>query len=418
MGSSQVNPNLSSTDLSNVNYGHKGASYRYQKPHLTGFSSFQMPPTPPFSNASTPVKETDSFVFGSQQGQYSKWLPPVDIKIVGLCLAWYFCSIISNNSTKSILRDFRYPITLTQCQFILNSTFCVVLFSVLLRMRRNGSQSKIDRYFPVGSIPNMHEVSSLRTFITPTTLIITTTLSMGIFQFIGHLSSHKATSIIPVSMVHTIKALSPLTTVLINRFVFGAKLKMVTYVSMIPLIAGIMLTCYNPSHLKNDQLYYKTGIAYAFLSMLIFVIQNISAKKSLTYTEKSKQLPLSKESNSKKLDKLTILLFCSVIGFAFTLPVYCFLEFRNPQFSLFQLTSYTTSLIILNGFSHFMQSLLAFQILGSISPINYSIANLMKKIIIIVVSFIWERQSISSNQSYGLILTILGLYCYDKWGAK
>ena len=152
--------------------------------------------------------------------------------------------------------------------------------------------------------------------------------------------------------------------------------------------------------------------------MLIFVIQNISAKKCLTFTEKPSSLPVSKDRDTKKLDKLTILLFCSIIGFTFTLPFYLYLECVNPHLSITELTSYTLSLIILNGLSHFLQSLLAFQILGSISPINYSIANIMKKIAIILVSFLWERQSISSNQSYGLVLTIIGLYCYDRWGTK
>lgn len=422
---SQINPNYSSSDLSNVNYGTKEPNYKFQKPGLLGlsnsFAPFQLPPTPPFSNSSTPVKENDSFSFISQdtkQKWYFKWLPPMDPKVVGLCLCWYFCSIISNNSTKSILREFRHPITLAECQFVLNSAFCIILFACLLYLKNIGGQDKINKHFPVGSIPNMHEITSLKAFITPTPLIISTTLSMGIFQFVGHITSHKATSIIPVSMVHTIKALSPLTTVLINRFAFRTKYKIITYISMIPLIFGIMLSCYNPKHLKNEQLYYKTGITYAFISMLIFVIQNISAKKSLTFTEKPTDLPITRAKDKKKVDKLTILLFCSIIGFAFTLPFYLYLECVNPHLSVTELTSYTLSLIILNGLSHFLQSLLAFQILGTISPINYSIANIMKKIAIILVSFLWEKQSISSNQSYGLVLTIIGLYCYDRWGSK
>ena len=85
---------------------------------------------------------------------------------------------------------------------------------------------------------------SLSEFITPTRLIIQTTLPMGMFQFIGHITSHKATSLIPVSIVHTIKSLSPIITVLIYRFLFGKSYRMRTYVTLIPLCCGIMLTCY------------------------------------------------------------------------------------------------------------------------------------------------------------------------------
>ena len=76
---------------------------------------------------------------------------------------------------------------------------------------------------------------SLSEFITPTRLIIQTTLPMGMFQFIGHITSHKATSLIPVSIVHTIKSLSPIITVLIYRFLFGKSYRMRTYVTLIPL---------------------------------------------------------------------------------------------------------------------------------------------------------------------------------------
>lgn len=419
---SQANPNTSGTNLANLGPGHRG-NINFQRPPMTfssSFTSFEMPITPPFSKSNSPATENDSFAFAKEEIKrtwYLRWLPPVSAKIMTLCGSWYMCSIVSNNTTKSILRGYLYPITLTQFQFVLNSSFCIILFACLLRFN-NTYPHQIRKLFPMGSIPNLSEVKSMGTLLTPTPLIISTTLSMGMYQFVGHITSHKATSIIPVSMVHTVKALSPIMTVLINRFVFNSKYTMVTYVTLMPLILGIMLTCYNPKHLEDELLYYKSGLTYAFISMLIFVVQNISAKKSLTYTDGPKNLPLSKSRLNKKVDKLTILLFCSIIGFVFTSPFYLYLELRNPRFSLYQLTPYTIFLIVFNGFSHFLQSLLAFQILGSISPINYSIANIMKKIIIILVSFLWEKQSISYNQGYGILLTITGLYCYERWGTK
>jgi Triose-phosphate Transporter family. len=152
--------------------------------------------------------------------------------------------------------------------------------------------------------------------------------------------------------------------------------------------------------------------------MLIFVSQNIFAKKRLTI-EKNDVLPTSKDTSTatnKKLDKLTILFYCSMVGFIFTLPVYLVSEFTNPQISILELNILTSFLIVLNGISHFLQSLLAFQILGLMSPINYSIANILKRIIIIIIAFLWESKSFTGLQVAGLLLTIFGLYCYDRWG--
>lgn len=443
--SSQVNPNLSSTNLLNLSSSTKPKPSRIQEPKpgrlflnsnssftaispgFSNFSQFQLPLTPPVSNTGTPVKERDSYPLPKflNKGQdqlktislESKWLPPIDLKICILCFAWYFCSAISGNSTKSILKQFNYSVTLTEVQFLLNCFFCLVLLLLIL------NNKSVANYFPVGFAPNLNEMKSVKQFVQPNRLVINTTLPMGIFQFVGHLTSHKATSMIPVSMVNTVKALAPLTTVLTYRFMFQTKYKLVTYLTLIPLVIGIMLTCYKPKKSASNAIpSYKTGLFYGFVSMLIFVSQNIFAKKILTVIDKSasNDLPIaSKPKEEKKHDKLTILFYCSLIGFIFTLPVYIILEFKHEGgISLFKINFTIFSIMILNGLSHFLQSLLAFQILGSISPVNYSIANMMKRIVVICVAILWEGQTVTYMQGYGLGLTMIGLYCYDRWGTR
>ena len=167
---------------------------------------------------------------------------------------------------------------------------------------------------------------------------------------------------------------------------------------------------------------YSTGLIFAFISMIIFVSQNILPKR-LT-VESTNAIPMNNKSslriNSNKVDKLTILFYCSIIGFILTCPIYFVTEWMNYNafgaISLLQLNSYVMSLVLLNGLSHFVQSLLAFQILGMVSPINYSIANILKRIFIILISFIWELKQFSNSQSIGLVITLFGLYCYDRWG--
>ncbi|ODV78912.1 TPT-domain-containing protein [Suhomyces tanzawaensis NRRL Y-17324] len=419
--SSQINPNSSSTNLSQLASQRSTVHAPRPNKHISlsnnnHFLSFQLPITPPISNASTPIREVET--------PASAWafLPPMDIKITVLCISWYLVSIISNNSTKMILSRFLYPITLTQCQFLLNLALSVVLLAAV------SARPHCRNYFPKGVLPNTPSVSpmdAITAFLTPTTLIISTTVPMGCFQFVGHLSSHKATLLIPVSLVHTIKALSPLITVLIYRMLFKIKYKIVTYVTLVPLIVGIMLTCYKPKKAAaSTPSYYFTGLVYAFISMLIFVSQNIFAKKRLTIEKDDKVhiLPTSKDAEdstrNKKVDKLTILFYCSMIGFVFTLPIYLVAEFTSPSISFLQIGPTTGFLIVLNGVSHFLQSLLAFQILGAMSPINYSIANILKRIIIIVIAFLWENKNFTNLQATGLCLTILGLYCYDRWGTN
>ncbi|KAG7191872.1 suppressor of loss of ypt1 [Scheffersomyces spartinae] len=494
--SSQVNPNFSSNNLSNLqhnNYNnnnnnggnrfpqmeghsHNGtplsahtpkfppqslsgspettnpSSPRGNNNNINSGSHFQFnyplyPPTPPLSSASTPdlpllalqlneqleslskaqkskngllhhYDHSRSSSLASWRSKLTRIIPPIDKKIVFLCTNWYLFSIVSSNSTKMILSNYKYPITLTQMQFLLNGIFCVCLLQVLFFIPQSAT-----RIFPKGSIPNFDQIGNLQQFFTPTKLIISTTLPMGMFQFIGHITSHKATSIIPVSMVQIIKTLSPIVTIAIYLVLYKRKFRTTTYITLVPLIIGIMITCYKPKKVMQQEDSYLKGLIYAFISMLIFVSQNIFAKTRLTVDAnkngtKIGDIPMkSQDITQKKVDKLTILFYCSMIGFIFTFPVYLISELKNDKFSLSQVDSYITLLVLVNGFSHFMQSLLAFQILGSISPINYSIANILKRIFIILVAFVVELKNFSRSQTWGLVITLIGLYSYDRWGA-
>ncbi|EGW30299.1 uncharacterized protein SPAPADRAFT_143220 [Spathaspora passalidarum NRRL Y-27907] len=415
--SSQINPNFSSTNLSKINspapnrtssYGPTPplsrnssiASFQQQSSPKRGFSLL----SPPVSKPSSPEPVRGTANTTTTTPSKWSWLPPIDYKVTALCVAWYFTSIISSNSTKLILTNYPYPVTLTQFQFLLNSCLCIVMLAIL-GVKRNWVEN-----LPSGVLPESLDIKSL---ITPTSLIINTTLPMGCFQFIGHLTSHKATSLIPVSLVHTIKSLSPIMTVFIYRALYNKKFPQRTYITLLPLIMGIMMTCYKPSstsHISG----YSTGLLFALMSMIIFVSQNMFAKKRLTIES---DLPMAKQTQ-KKVDKLTILFYCSMIGFVLTSPIYLMSEVFNQSVSLFQLDSYVITMVLLNGISHFIQSLLAFQILGMISPINYSIANILKRIFIILVSFIWESKQFTSLQSIGLLITLFGLYAYDRWGTQ
>ncbi|KAG7890803.1 hypothetical protein KL936_002087 [Ogataea polymorpha] len=414
----------------------------------------------------------------------SPLLPLIDWKLCLLCAVWYTVSVVSSNSTKSILRNFDYPVTLTELQFIINAAYCfltvafVKKYDAMFASHRHHlnpnslyadkeSTSLLDK-FPKGTFPvelNRYGYT-LADFLTPTLFILKTTLPMGMFQFLGHIASHKATSVIPVSLVHTIKALSPLTTVLIYRFMFKQKFGSKTYLTLLPLMVGVMLSCVKNDRITADSEFFYTGCVFAFVSMLIFVSQNIFAKKILTFETKdlkndyfthslnykvvksesatsTPMLPIAMTpkhisppvtpllgnssqslnklviNSEKKLDKMSVLFHCSFVGFLLTLPLYLLSEFSSDSgFSLAKIDRYVAGLILVNGLSHFMQSVVAFQILGMVSPINYSIANILKRIIIISCSILVEGTKLSAVQWTGLALTFIGLYCYDKWGVQ
>ncbi|ODQ59438.1 hypothetical protein WICANDRAFT_101214 [Wickerhamomyces anomalus NRRL Y-366-8] len=355
----------------------------------------------------------------SKPHKFQAVLPPIDLKIIIYCSIWYTFSAISSNIAKDILREFPHPTTFTELQFLISTVFCISTLFII-----NNNRSIIDK-FPLGTFPTKDQFKlqhSTWNLIQPTEKIIKTTFAMGIFQFIGHITSHKATHIIPVSLVHSVKALSPLTTVFVYRALFNVNYPIVTYFTLLPLITGVILTCFSNKSSKSNVDFNK-GLTYAFISMIIFVSQNIFAKNILTITPKSlptinKQQEGKPQEDDAKIDKITILLYCSIIGFILTLPIYLISEYSNPIFTLFELNPSIMFKLFLHGSSHFCQAMLAFHLLGLISPVNYSIANILKRIVVIAMAIVWEGQSVNKFQGMGLLLTLVGLYSYDRWGIQ
>lgn len=332
---------------------------------------------------------------------------PISLPLIILCLSWYLSSAVSNTLNKSILNVFPYPVTLTMIQFLMAVSLGVTTIQL--------SQFSPTFYnlLPAGTVSPFGVKF-------PTREILMFTLPMGIFQLFGHIFSHMATSQIPVSLVHTIKALSPLFTVAAYRFVFKVQYPLRTYFSLIPLTSGVIMTC---SAEFSSQM---KGIIYALVAALIFVSQNIYSKKLLTYRPESSA---SDSDNTPRIDKLNILCYCSSLAFILTSPLWLFSEgirfFSDYYHSVGPLFGSQSDHIaigtlfgsfLINGLSHFLQNLLAFQVLGMVSPVTYSVASLIKRIVVITVAIVWFGQKVNPIQRWGIVLTFLGLYLYDRLG--
>lgn len=457
-----------------------------------------------------------------------KILPPINVRTVVTCLLWYLVSSITSQLTKLILTKFTYPLFLSLCQFFIGTTLALTFIKIV----RTFPVSV--QHFPTGSVPLETTGPIFRV------AVLAKILPLGLFQFVGKFFSLSATSLIPLATVSSIKALSPLLIVLGYRVVYNVKFPFVTYLSLVPLVGGVMLIIASDSmknlssetdlltdennHLDNKK---TKGLAFCILSTLIFATQNIYGKQLMTWDtgntnnpaslvlntdpsrsgtpnifketdestpyksaqirqraysrlpystsdlrldEKSEEFNLQLVSynlsvnqtnntvrspiayfkdkfnieNVSKPDKLNIILYCSLIGVTFSF--WGFLLNELPSIiSLYmsdvasdKSTLETTSdviivlvLIFLDSLSHFLQTILAFHLLGLIPALSYSVASMMKRIVLITVSIILSIGStpseidahkwfgkITNEQLCGLFMIAIGLYCYDRWGSK
>ncbi|KAG9128560.1 suppressor of loss of ypt1 [Ceratobasidium sp. 392] len=304
-------------------------------------------------------------------------------RFLALCSLWYLTSALSSNTGKSIMMQFRYPVTLTFVQFAFVSGYCAIL---------------------------MHPRFGMSTLRTPTRAIIRSTLPMAAFQVGGHIFSSMAISRVPVSTVHTIKALSPLFTVAAYRLLFGVSYSFRTYASLLPLTFGVMLAC--TFDVAGSNVF---GLLCAFGSALVFVSSNIFFKKIM---------PSNGASTAHKLDKLNLLFYSSGLAFLLMIPIWMYYDFghlwrrwhddsfvSDPSKPAAHGVMYY---FFLNGAVHWAQNIIAFAILGSTSPVTYSIASLIKRVAVICIAIVWFSQSVHPVQGLGIMLTFAGLWMYNQ----
>jgi solute carrier family 35, member E1 len=316
---------------------------------------------------------------------------------------WYLTSALTNTSSKSILNTFNKPATLTVLQFASVSGWCLVLTS-------------LSTIFPSlkRAIPALK--NGLRK---PSWDVLSTALPLSVFQLLGHLLSSYATSKIPVSLVHTIKGLSPLFTVVAYRVFYRIRYKRATYLSLVPLTAGVMMAC------STDFSSNFWGITASLVAAIVFVTQNIFSKK--LFTDASKAEADGSTQHSRKLDKLNLLCYCSVGALLFSGPVWLYTEgfgiiedfWKDGSLDLTEkknaLDHGALALeYVFNGVFHFMQNIMAFVLLSMLSPVSYSVASLIKRVWVIGVAVVWFRSSTTNVQLAGIALTMVGLYLYDR----
>src|ERR1700760_42945 len=308
---------------------------------------------------------------------------------------------MSSTSSKVVLKTFPKPVTLTVIQFAFVSGWCVFL-------------SYLSATFPIIKriIPAFKNGIKY-----PTRDVIITTLPLTAFMIGGHILSSDAISRIDVSLVHTIKGLSPLITVAAYRFIFNIRYSLSTYLSLIPLTIGVILAC--STNFSANFL----GLFSAFASAVVFVTQNIVSKR--IFNEAA--LAESEPRLTRKPDKLNLLCYSSMLALAFTAPIWLWSEGWIIIIDFFsdasiELSGKTGSLdhgalaleYIFNGTFHFLQSLTAFQLLATVSPVTYSVASLVKRVFVIVFSIVWFGSNVTRIQGLGIALTFLGLYLYDR----
>ncbi|KAI9225753.1 MAG: triose-phosphate transporter family-domain-containing protein [Piptocephalis tieghemiana] len=301
------------------------------------------------------------------------------LHFIGLCLAWYAASATASNVGKHLLTLWDQPVTASWIQFLFTSMYAFL-------------SAKVFR---------------ITTLQPPSRRVFAVVVPLCAFQVGSHVLTSIAISRVPVSFVHTVKALSPLFTVLAYRLLFSVTYPPRVYTAMIPLTLGVMLACAKALDVQF------VGVLCALGSCIIYVAQNIFSKRVLFRDEGV----TPNSAAPPRMDKINLLFWSSISAFIVMTPGWLWSEGFSLLFSSSSHSigfSHIFFLLMLNGTAHFAQALLAITVLSTSSPVTYSIASLMKRVVVITCAVLWFRQPIGLTQACGITMTFYGLWLYDR----
>eukprot|EP01121_Diplochlamys_sp_Union-15-3_P022838 TRINITY_DN9848_c0_g1_i1.p1 TRINITY_DN9848_c0_g1~~TRINITY_DN9848_c0_g1_i1.p1 ORF type:complete len:358 (+),score=25.19 TRINITY_DN9848_c0_g1_i1:50-1075(+) len=291
-----------------------------------------------------------------------------NVKLLSVLSGWYLFSIFGNNSTKEILTAAPIPLTLTLCQYICVIVYCGVIF----------------KYMGIAPLPFSLNLIKLG-------------IPLATGHILGSWLGKLSLEYVPVSFTHTVKATSPLFTMVISRIVLGTQFSLPLVLSVIPIIFGVSISSF------TEIAFNFIGFLTAIGSTVLFTCQNIYSKVLF---------------KGKSIDETNLLFIISVIGSAILLLPWFSIEFftildgqyRDPNVSLGKLTL----LFIFNGFCHFAQNIMAFNALSMVTPLTYSVANTIKRVIVIIASIFYFGNIPSTLNAVGMILAIFGIFLYNR----
>ncbi|KRY75510.1 Solute carrier family 35 member E1 [Trichinella pseudospiralis] len=201
---------------------------------------------------------------------------------------------------------------------------------------------------------------------------------------------------VPVSYAHTVKATMPIFSVVCARFIIGEKQTKLIYMSLIPILLGVMIAT------VSEMSFSAVGLCSALCSTFTYALMNAYVKKVI------------KDTGLHHVRLLGLIAQTSCI---LLLPVWLIIDVSRYGIVEVGFSKLTVcGLVSASGFLNFAQNVCTFSLINQLSVLSYAIANVTKRIIVISSSLITLKNPVTPVNVGGMLLAVVGVFGYTQVG--
>lgn len=301
-----------------------------------------------------------------------------NIKIFIKIALWYILSAFYNIYNKNALNRIHLPLTIATLQMSIGLLFIPIRF-MLSNNNKNSLKFSYDTVYAIKSIV--------------------------VYNVLTHIAGVFALGAGAVSFTQVVKASEPLFTSFISSVFFKEYLSTTSYITLLPIIIGVSL-----ASLKE--------ISFSWFCLGCGIISNLFAAARSVY---SKKVMCGDTQCIEELSPENYYYLLTFLSSLLLIPITVTFE-GGKLYSLCRMLLSSSSIsssmkegfidTLISGVLYYLYNDLSFSVLDNIHPVSHSVANVLKRIVIIVSSVIVFRNPLSYYGTVGTVLSMAGVFLY------
>lgn len=300
------------------------------------------------------------------------------VEVAILVAFWYATASLSVISSKSAMNLCPTPFVLCLMQFLIASLICVSVYFFQAR------QKKIDFH---GSLMK----------VTPTLIVV------AVCYTAGFLLTNIAFSLGNPSSVETIKASEPVSSVLLGQLFYPESVSFLTYVSLVPIIFGVGMSCIGDS------------ASFPFWCSLFALLSNLGFSGRAVA---AKVLQKEHAAHGESADELLMFAQISCIGVCIILPFAFYFDYdvmsvyMNSNASGGIIGADLIQIWLFNGVFYTIYNLTSFLVLTRTNVVTHAVLNACRRVVIIAATSFYFETPLSSKIMIGVTIALIGVVCF------